>query len=122
MLEEVRGKLHYTFPMRTDTGPFNDRNVRLALKHAIDREAFLPRRLLQEIRRREAGDAAAEDRDPGRAPHAREAAGALASPSSIDRVMEARAAMKAGRALSDLVRRSFTPFSSATRRQRMSRS
>jgi peptide/nickel transport system substrate-binding protein len=41
VLEEVRGKLHYTFPMRTDTAPFNDRNVRLALKHAIDREAFL---------------------------------------------------------------------------------
>jgi peptide/nickel transport system substrate-binding protein len=41
IVEEVRGKLHYTFPMRTDTAPLNDRNVRLALKHAIDREAFL---------------------------------------------------------------------------------
>jgi len=41
VLEEVRGKLHYTFPMRTDTAPFKDRNVRLALKHAIDRDAFL---------------------------------------------------------------------------------
>lgn len=41
IIEEVLGKLHYTFPMRTDTAPFTDRNVRLALKHAIDREAFL---------------------------------------------------------------------------------
>jgi peptide/nickel transport system substrate-binding protein len=41
IVEEIRGKLHYTFPMRTDLAPFNDHNVRLALKHAIDREAFL---------------------------------------------------------------------------------
>jgi peptide/nickel transport system substrate-binding protein len=41
IVEEVQGKLHYTFPMLTDTAPFTDPNVRLALKHAIDREAFL---------------------------------------------------------------------------------
>ncbi|CAN5297887.1 ABC transporter substrate-binding protein [soil metagenome] len=41
VVEEVLGKLHYTFPMHTDTAPFKDRNVRLALKHAIDRQAFL---------------------------------------------------------------------------------
>lgn len=41
VMEEVQGKLHYTFPMRTDTAPLTDRNVRLALKYAIDREAFL---------------------------------------------------------------------------------
>lgn len=41
VVEEVMGKLHYTFPMLTEVAPFSDRNVRLALKHAIDREAFL---------------------------------------------------------------------------------
>ena len=40
-VEEVRGKLHYTFPMLTNVAPFTDNNVRLALKHAIDREALL---------------------------------------------------------------------------------
>jgi len=33
---ETRG--HYTMPMRCDTAPFDDNDVRLALKHAIDRE------------------------------------------------------------------------------------
>ncbi len=32
---------HYTFSMRTDQSPFNDRNVRLALKHAINRHELL---------------------------------------------------------------------------------
>jgi peptide/nickel transport system substrate-binding protein len=36
--EEVTGSQHYTFPMLCDVPPFNDVNVRLALKHAIDRE------------------------------------------------------------------------------------
>ncbi|MBP5856437.1 ABC transporter substrate-binding protein [Marivibrio halodurans] len=40
-VEEVPNKTHYTFPMRTDTAPFTDLNVRLALKHAVDREALL---------------------------------------------------------------------------------
>ncbi len=37
----VKGKQHYAYPMRTDTAPFDDNNVRLALKHAIDREDYL---------------------------------------------------------------------------------
>jgi peptide/nickel transport system substrate-binding protein len=41
VLERVAGPLHYTFPMRTDVAPFNDVNVRLALKYAIDREEIL---------------------------------------------------------------------------------
>lgn len=38
---EGLGNQHYTMPMRTDLAPFNDVNVRLAVKHAIDRQAFL---------------------------------------------------------------------------------
>ena len=37
-LEEFTGTKHYTFPMRTDTSPFDDNNVRMALKHAVNRE------------------------------------------------------------------------------------
>ncbi|MBB3064161.1 ABC transporter substrate-binding protein [Limibacillus halophilus] len=40
-VREVEGKTHYTFPMRTDTAPFDDINVRMALKHALDRQALL---------------------------------------------------------------------------------
>ncbi len=40
-IEEVSGTQHYTFAMRTDTDPFTDNNVRLALKYAIDREALV---------------------------------------------------------------------------------
>ena len=40
-LEEVSGPLHYTFPMRTDIAPFDNNDVRLALKHAIDRQEIL---------------------------------------------------------------------------------
>lgn len=35
------GTLHYTMPMQVDQAPFDDVNVRLALKHAIDREAIV---------------------------------------------------------------------------------
>ncbi|MCT4655118.1 MAG: ABC transporter substrate-binding protein [Cohaesibacter sp.] len=35
---EVTGTAHYTMPMFTDVAPFNNRDVRLALKHGIDRE------------------------------------------------------------------------------------
>lgn len=35
---EVTGTAHYTMPMFTDVAPFDDVNVRLALKHGIDRE------------------------------------------------------------------------------------
>ena len=40
-VEEVTGTKHYTFPMRTDTAPFNDNNVRLALKYALKREELV---------------------------------------------------------------------------------
>ncbi len=40
-VEEITGTLHYTFPMRTDVAPFDNRDVRLALKYAIDREELL---------------------------------------------------------------------------------
>ena len=40
-VEETSGPLHYTFPMRSKTPPFDDNNVRLALKFAIDRKQML---------------------------------------------------------------------------------
>jgi peptide/nickel transport system substrate-binding protein len=40
-VEETTGFAHYTMPMRTDTAPFDDNNVRMALKYAMDREAIL---------------------------------------------------------------------------------
>lgn len=40
-VHSVSGNQHYTFAMRTDTAPFDDNNVRLALKYALDREAML---------------------------------------------------------------------------------
>ena len=40
-IEETTGTAHYSIPMRTDTPPFDDNNVRLALKHAVDREVLL---------------------------------------------------------------------------------
>jgi peptide/nickel transport system substrate-binding protein len=41
VIEETTGPLHYTFPMRTDAAPFDDNNVRMALKHAINRQELL---------------------------------------------------------------------------------
>jgi peptide/nickel transport system substrate-binding protein len=41
VLEESTGTQHFTIPMFTDTVPFADNNVRLALKYAIDREAMV---------------------------------------------------------------------------------
>ncbi|MEM7171110.1 MAG: ABC transporter substrate-binding protein [Pseudomonadota bacterium] len=41
VVEETAGPLHFTFPMRMDTAPFDDNNVRQALKHAINREEML---------------------------------------------------------------------------------
>ena len=35
------GMLHYYFPMRTDTPPFDSIDARLALKYAVDRQALL---------------------------------------------------------------------------------
>ncbi len=40
-LLDVTGTLHYTFPMDTRKAPFNDNNVRMALKYAIDRQEIL---------------------------------------------------------------------------------
>jgi peptide/nickel transport system substrate-binding protein len=40
-IEEVEGRAHVVLPMRTDTAPLNDNNVRLALKHGIDRETLI---------------------------------------------------------------------------------
>jgi peptide/nickel transport system substrate-binding protein len=40
-VEETSGTAHYSVPMRTDTPPFDNNDVRLALKYAVDREALL---------------------------------------------------------------------------------
>ena len=38
---QITGTQHYTLPMNATIAPFDDNNVRLALKHAIDREALV---------------------------------------------------------------------------------
>jgi len=38
---DVTGTLHYTLPMNTTLGPFDDNNVRMALKYAVDRDELL---------------------------------------------------------------------------------
>lgn len=40
-IHSVTGTQHYTMPMRCDTAPFTDVNVRRALKHAINRQELL---------------------------------------------------------------------------------
>jgi len=40
-IEETSGNGHYSFPMRSNLAPFDDNNVRLALKYGVDREAML---------------------------------------------------------------------------------
>ena len=40
-VHSIAGTQHYTFPMNTEVAPFNDNNVRLALKHAINREEMV---------------------------------------------------------------------------------
>ena len=40
-VEESAGRLHYSLPMNTSLEPFKNKDVRLALKYAIDREAIL---------------------------------------------------------------------------------
>jgi peptide/nickel transport system substrate-binding protein len=40
-LKEVTGTKHYTFPMLVDIPPFDDNNVRLALKYALPREEIV---------------------------------------------------------------------------------
>ena len=40
-IEQATGTRHYTIPMRTDTAPFDDNNIRMALKHAFDRQTLV---------------------------------------------------------------------------------
>ena len=40
-IEEGAGPLHYVFPMRSKTAPFDNPDLRKALKYAIDREEML---------------------------------------------------------------------------------
>lgn len=37
----IRGKQHFTYPMRTDTAPFDNNDVRMAVKLSLDRDQFL---------------------------------------------------------------------------------
>jgi len=41
IVEETTGTQHYTIPMFTDVAPFNDNNVRLAIKFALARKAMV---------------------------------------------------------------------------------
>ncbi len=45
-VQEVTGNQHYSFPMHTDTGPFDDVNVRQALKYGINRQEMVDKILL----------------------------------------------------------------------------
>lgn len=40
-LVTATGTLHYSFPMLTDTAPYDDNNIRLAVKHAINRQELV---------------------------------------------------------------------------------
>ena len=40
-VHQVEGLQHFSFPMHTNVAPFNDINVRLALKHALNREELV---------------------------------------------------------------------------------
>ncbi|MCR6502787.1 ABC transporter substrate-binding protein [Shinella sp. CPCC 101442] len=40
-VDEVQGYCHATMPMLVDIKPYDDKNVRMALKHAIDREQWV---------------------------------------------------------------------------------
>lgn len=42
-VEEATGFLHYTAPMHTNVAPFDNVDVRLAIKHAIDRDLLMDR-------------------------------------------------------------------------------
>ena len=43
---EVTGNQHFTFPMLTNQAPFDDVNVRKALKHAVNRQEMVDKILL----------------------------------------------------------------------------
>lgn len=40
-VHSITGTQHYTFPMRTDMAPFDDVNVRRAVKHAVNRQELV---------------------------------------------------------------------------------
>lgn len=40
-IQEVTGNQQYTFPMLTDTSPYNDVNIRKALKYGVDRQELV---------------------------------------------------------------------------------
>jgi len=40
-IASIKGGQHYSLPMNTTAAPFTDNNVRMALKHALDRKALL---------------------------------------------------------------------------------
>ena len=40
-VHSIAGTQHYSFPMRTNVAPFDDNNVRMAIKHAINREEMV---------------------------------------------------------------------------------
>ncbi|MGE8150219.1 ABC transporter substrate-binding protein [Pseudomonas vancouverensis] len=40
-ISSINGGQHYSLPMNTTMAPFTDKNVRLALKHAVDRKTML---------------------------------------------------------------------------------
>ena len=41
VIEETKGAQHYTFPMLCDSNEFNNNDIRMAMKHAINRETLL---------------------------------------------------------------------------------
>jgi len=43
---EATGTLHYTFPMRVDTAPFDNNDLRMAVKLSVDREQLVQKVLL----------------------------------------------------------------------------
>ena len=45
-IQEVTGNQHYTFPMLTGSAPFNDVNVRKALKYGVNRQEMVDKILL----------------------------------------------------------------------------
>ncbi len=45
-IQEVTGNQHYSFPMLTNTSPYNDVNVRKALKYGINRQELVDKILL----------------------------------------------------------------------------
>jgi len=45
-IQEVTGNQHYSFPMLTDTSPYNDANVRRALKYGVNRQEMVDKILL----------------------------------------------------------------------------